>query len=109
MKVAVIGAGAWGTALAKLLVEAEHDVVLWSHRAEGLKEIASSRRFESGLPGVELPVAQPLMAPAARLSEGKATRRCTSNAVTCPSPAQVAQAPMGELNENSRGSSSASE
>lgn len=55
MKAAIIGAGAWGTALAKLLVESGHDVVLWSHRAEGLKEMAATRRLENGLPGVELP------------------------------------------------------
>ena len=71
MKVAVVGAGAWGTALAKLLVDAGRDVVLWSHRPEGLQEIASSRRFENGLPGVELPLALRYESDLARAIEGR--------------------------------------
>ena len=33
MKVAVLGSGGWGTALAMLLVENGHDVTLWSYQA----------------------------------------------------------------------------
>jgi glycerol-3-phosphate dehydrogenase len=34
MKVAVIGAGSWGTALAQVAARSGHDVVLWARRAE---------------------------------------------------------------------------
>ncbi len=71
MRAAVIGAGAWGTALAKVLADSGHDVVLWSHRAEGLREIAASRRFERGLPGVELPASLQFEPDLARALEGR--------------------------------------
>ena len=32
MKITVLGSGAWGTALAMVLVGNNHDVTLWSHR-----------------------------------------------------------------------------
>jgi glycerol-3-phosphate dehydrogenase (NAD(P)+) len=51
----VMGAGAWGTALAKLLADAGGDVRLWARRAELATEINSSRRNPDYLPGVELP------------------------------------------------------
>ena len=54
MNVAVLGAGAWGTALAKIICENGHAVTLWSHRAEQLKTIAESRLNEL-LPGATLP------------------------------------------------------
>jgi glycerol-3-phosphate dehydrogenase (NAD(P)+) len=56
MKVAVLGAGAWGTALAKLLFENGHQVTLWTRSAEALGEIQRTRRNERYLPGIELPV-----------------------------------------------------
>ena len=34
MKTTVVGAGAWGTALAMVLAEKGHDVTLWSYEAE---------------------------------------------------------------------------
>src|SRR5262249_2869289 len=34
MNVAVLGAGAWGTALAKLLADKHNPTVMWSHRRE---------------------------------------------------------------------------
>lgn len=55
MKVSVLGAGAWGTALSKLLVEAGHDVLLWGHNAAHLEEISASRLNARLLPGVTLP------------------------------------------------------
>jgi len=55
MRVAVLGAGAWGTALAKLLHDAGHSVVIWGHNRERLEEIARTRRNERHLPGIELP------------------------------------------------------
>jgi glycerol-3-phosphate dehydrogenase (NAD(P)+) len=51
----VMGAGAWGTALAKLLADAGGDVRLWTRRAELATEINSSRRNPDYLPGIELP------------------------------------------------------
>ncbi len=55
MKVAVLGAGAWGTALAKMLHQSGHAVTLWGHDADRLQEVRRSGRNERYLPGVELP------------------------------------------------------
>lgn len=55
MKVSVLGAGAWGTALAKMLHEGGHAVTLWGHDRERLEELRRSGRNERYLPGIELP------------------------------------------------------
>jgi glycerol-3-phosphate dehydrogenase (NAD(P)+) len=55
MKVTVIGAGAWGTTLARLLHQGKHEVTLWGHVAEYLEEIRQAGRNERFLPGIELP------------------------------------------------------
>jgi glycerol-3-phosphate dehydrogenase (NAD(P)+) len=53
-RVAVVGAGAWGTTLA-LLVARTEPVLLLSHSAESAAQMAKTRRNESRLPGFELP------------------------------------------------------
>lgn len=55
MKVTVLGAGAWGTALAKLLHDAGHSVCLWGHNAEHLREMGRTGVNERYLPGIRLP------------------------------------------------------
>ena len=55
MRVTVLGAGAWGTALAKLLHQNGHAVVLWGHDSSRLEELRRTGRNERYLPGVELP------------------------------------------------------
>ena len=54
MKVAVLGSGGWGTALAMLLVENGHDVTLWSYQAEESRRLAETGENPL-LPGVKLP------------------------------------------------------
>ncbi len=54
-RVAVIGAGGWGTALAALLAKKGCDVILWARRAELAEEISTSHTNETYLPGVTLP------------------------------------------------------
>ena len=55
MKVAVLGAGAWGTALALILHRRLHDVLLWGHDAKHLAEMQSAGRNDRYLPGIDLP------------------------------------------------------
>jgi glycerol-3-phosphate dehydrogenase (NAD(P)+) len=55
MKVAVLGAGAWGTALAKLLADKESDVALWARRADLADALNAARENTRYLPGVALP------------------------------------------------------
>ena len=55
MSVAVLGAGAWGTALALVLHRRLHEVVLWGHDAKHLAEMQSTARNERYLPGIDLP------------------------------------------------------
>jgi glycerol-3-phosphate dehydrogenase (NAD(P)+) len=57
MKVTVLGAGAWGTALVKVLHQGDHEVTLWGHDANRLEEIRRTGRNERYLPGIELPKA----------------------------------------------------
>ncbi|MCG5102933.1 NAD(P)H-dependent glycerol-3-phosphate dehydrogenase [Oceanobacillus alkalisoli] len=53
-KVAVLGAGSWGTALSIVLADNGHAVRLWSHRAEQARAINQMKRNEKYL-NVELP------------------------------------------------------
>ena len=53
--VAVVGAGAWGTTLARLIAKTE-PVTLLCHSPATAARIAATRRNEARLPGVQLPV-----------------------------------------------------
>ena len=54
MKLALLGAGAWGTALAIVLSRA-HDVTLWTRNAEAAKKLRDTRVNARYLPGYPLP------------------------------------------------------
>ena len=55
MKVTVLGAGAWGTALARLLSDGKNDVTLWGHNAAHLEDLLKNGRNDRYLPGIALP------------------------------------------------------
>ncbi len=55
MKVTVLGAGAWGTTLARHLFNSAHSVTLWAHEPSRLEEIRKSGENRRYLPGVPLP------------------------------------------------------
>lgn len=54
MNIAVLGAGAWGTALA-ICLSARHRVTLWTRNAEHLAELVALRTNQRYLPGQPLP------------------------------------------------------
>lgn len=56
-RIGVVGAGAWGTTLAKLLAEKGHSVTLWARERELALTIAKEHENGLYLPGVELPEA----------------------------------------------------
>lgn len=53
--IGVVGAGAWGTALAKLLAEKGDSVTLWCHGTASCQAITENRENRTYLPGVTLP------------------------------------------------------
>lgn len=53
--IGVIGAGAWGTALAKVLGEHGHRVELWALEPDVAADVMHNHRNSRYLPGVELP------------------------------------------------------
>lgn len=55
VNVAVMGAGSWGTTLAKVFADAGNEVRLWVRRPELAETIATTRRNADYLPDVELP------------------------------------------------------
>jgi glycerol-3-phosphate dehydrogenase (NAD(P)+) len=54
-RIAVLGAGSWGTTFAKVLADGDNDVVVWARRAEIAREINETRRNSDYLPGINLP------------------------------------------------------
>jgi len=54
-RVAVLGAGSWGTTFAKVLADGGADVALWARRPEVAREITQSKRNSDYLPGINLP------------------------------------------------------
>ena len=78
MKTAVIGAGAWGTALATLLCRNGHDTTLWCRTPERAEEMAATR-VNSRLPQAALPEGLKFSADPACVSG------CDMVAIACPS------------------------
>ena len=56
-RVAVLGAGSWGTTFAKVLADAGSDVSLWARREEVVREINETHRNTRYLQRVNLPLA----------------------------------------------------
>ena len=54
MNITVLGAGAWGTALA-LTLSSRHDVLLWGRNAAAMARMAAQRENADYLPGFTLP------------------------------------------------------
>ncbi len=54
MKISILGAGTWGTALAILLAENHHDVTIWSKLEKEVEELAAHRSEIKNLPGAVL-------------------------------------------------------
>src|SRR5437016_13955274 len=55
-RIAVLGAGAWGTAIAGTL-SSRLEVALWARDRAQAEQISSSRKNDRYLPGIELPAA----------------------------------------------------
>jgi glycerol-3-phosphate dehydrogenase (NAD(P)+) len=54
-RVAVLGAGSWGTAFAKVMADAGREVVLWARRGEVAAAVNATHTNPDYLPGVALP------------------------------------------------------
>ena len=54
-KIGVIGAGAWGTALAIHLAKLHNEINIWGRNSDSLKSIIDSRQNQRYLPNIELP------------------------------------------------------
>ncbi len=73
MKSAVLGAGAWGTALSKLLAEKGGTVSLWSRRRDLCNAVNESGENQRYLPGVKLPRAVTCVSDVSLALEGAET------------------------------------
>lgn len=54
-KISVLGSGSWGLALALLLHNNGHEVLIWSARPENARKLREKRENPDRLPGVRLP------------------------------------------------------
>jgi glycerol-3-phosphate dehydrogenase (NAD(P)+) len=86
-RVAVLGAGSWGTAFAKVLADAGRQVVLWARRPEVAAAIADERRNPEYLPGITLPALEATTDAAAALDG--------ADAVVLAVPSQTLRANLG--------------
>ena len=55
MKITVIAAGSWGTALAMVLDENGHEVAVWARNEIQINTIKQTRMNAKYLPGIEIP------------------------------------------------------
>ena len=56
-RIAVLGAGSWGTTFAKVAAEAGREVMLWARRAEVVEQINTEHTNTEYLPDIRLPAA----------------------------------------------------
>jgi glycerol-3-phosphate dehydrogenase (NAD(P)+) len=89
-RIGVVGAGAWGTTLAKLLVEKGHSVTLWVWEPELAVTMARERENGIYLPGVELPETLVITTSLAHIGRG-------GSALLLVTPSHVLRSVFSEL------------
>jgi glycerol-3-phosphate dehydrogenase (NAD(P)+) len=89
MDIGVIGAGSWGTALARVLAMKGHRVTLWAREAEVVEEIRLHRENRTFLPDIVLPEN---LVPSTDLSEAMAGKTMVVSVV----PSQFVSSVFGE-------------
>ena len=93
-KVAVLGSGAWGTALAiSFARQGRHAVTLWSHRAEHAKALQAEGENTRYLPGCPLP-------PALAVTANATAALHDADWIVCAIPSQFLRDTMGALASN---------
>jgi glycerol-3-phosphate dehydrogenase (NAD(P)+) len=55
MKIAVIGAGSWGTAITSMLAHKNHEVIFWARNDKLIAALSETKENTSYLPGIRLP------------------------------------------------------
>jgi len=75
--IGIIGAGGWGTALAKLLCEKGDEVTLWCRQEERCREIRERRENRSYLPGIFVPSSLNITSSLKEACSGKEILFCT--------------------------------
>ena len=88
--IGVIGAGGWGTALAKLLADKGEDVVLWCHGEGSYRAISENRENRTYLPGISLP---PQLRATRSLEEAVAGKEL----VLCALPSHVVRSVLAQV------------
>jgi glycerol-3-phosphate dehydrogenase (NAD(P)+) len=88
--IAVIGAGGWGTALAKLLADKGENVVLWCHGEDSYRTIAEGRENRIYLPGIALPRNL-------RATRALEDALCAKDLVICALPSHVVRAVLAPV------------
>lgn len=88
--IGVIGAGAWGTTLAKVVAEKGYPVHLWAYESHVVEAIRSKHENSLFLPGVQLPRS---IVPTGSLQEALNTTDCLVFAV----PSQAARSVLSQL------------
>jgi glycerol-3-phosphate dehydrogenase (NAD(P)+) len=91
LKIAVLGAGSWGTVFAKVLSDAGGDVTLWGRRPELIDAINETRRNPDYLPDFALPDRLRATADVAEALSG-------ASYVVLAVPAQTLRAGLSEWN-----------
>ncbi len=89
MKIAVMGAGSWGTTYAKVLADAGNEIWLWARREDITEEINTTHRNADYLPGIKLPTNLHASSDVAEVLAG-------SEQVFLAVPAQTLRANLGE-------------
>ena len=91
MRVGVIGAGAWGTALALVAARAGHQVTMWARQPSTADAINADHENKARLPGIVLPTSIRATAESAALGE--------SDLVLIATPAQVMREVMASFRD----------
>ncbi|TFH02519.1 MAG: NAD(P)H-dependent glycerol-3-phosphate dehydrogenase [Calditrichales bacterium] len=90
MRITILGAGSWGTTLAIILHQNNHQVSCWSFDADDVKTILQTRINEKFLPGVNIP-------DAIRVTNNLEESIQDAEVVVVAVPSHVVRSVMGQL------------